>query len=172
MSRFMNASAGGSASTGSDAVDYSDSGLPLTFCMKQNIGLDVPLDVIEAIAVFRPLRTFREAYRGSLRSSIRRGRRRRQFVVKCTKENTPPTATSSSRRSTSFEGVGVLLTRRTCTRWWIALWPFLLRTSSSRDIFRSGLFGSCRLLLVFRSEFANINVLFQSQREIFFFSPL
>ena len=49
----------GDKEKGSDADDCSDSGLPLTFCMKRNIVFDVPRDVVQAIAVFRPFRTFK-----------------------------------------------------------------------------------------------------------------
>ena len=95
---------------GSDTVDYSNSGLPLTFCMKRNIVLDVPSDVVQAIADFRPPRKFR---RGIPRKPsflhqwgvyvvgdddntacvplwycMIKGCREAKFVVKCTKENT------------------------------------------------------------------------------------
>lgn len=55
---------------GSDAVYYSHNGLPLTSCMKRNIGSDVPPDVIQAIADIRPFLSSREGYRGKLCLSI------------------------------------------------------------------------------------------------------
>lgn len=42
-----------------DTSKCNESTLPQAFCMKQNVVLVVPLDVVQAIADFRPSRTFK-----------------------------------------------------------------------------------------------------------------
>lgn len=44
---------------GSDGIGWSDNGLSLTFCMKQNIPLDIPPDIVHEIADVRPSRKFK-----------------------------------------------------------------------------------------------------------------
>lgn len=56
---------------GIDAIDYSDSGLPLTFCTKRKIVLDIPPYVVQVLAdIMTPRKTSREGYRGNHSSSI------------------------------------------------------------------------------------------------------